>query len=682
MGLDEARREAQTLAIQLAQFESRGIAAGILFSEDEKGRLRRKRGGPEGLMTLAEYGALLRRTATTDPTGNSPSPEDIVFITERMTHIFSSTQSHYMQFAASPEAFERASPEELIQGRVRGAGILIRNPGDLDDWVALLRRFGDDSQLRLREVIGFEVEDAVKITTAYSRHTVEVAAQAANRAHERYDDARRSFRKERRGRPYDRTMQKGRDIKRDLALKARADTFAELREALCLDAERLSNLAGVATDTAAAFIEAFSTILPDADLPHLLLPSPLNPLIRTPIIQDDIGSYCPNPTLLFWALLPRIADLLRLHRETSRDGTLAFHRYERNIADFVERLIAELLRSVGAQDVASQVSYTDVGDGSTTPVLTEADAVGLIDRTLILAECKTGFFSDAALRGAPKSLASELTRSVLDAQQQSDRAVRAAAVTTFHGRNNEVLDFRGQFDDAVRLLIILDNTPVIASSMVSYGGVDLLGPTPGVPITLLDLLYATKLLNTPWSWKHYFVGRAIAIRDRYMTAAHDEDDFLALYVLSGRAASPPTGPLIHIGSPATFLESSSDVYSLLRFDSVAKSLILALAQSACPYWTNAVGKLIELRGDYTRRLTEIVSKLGRNSRGLLAAEADDSEIAVAPYRGVSKRDVVGITKLKLAARPSRKPRLVVYWDVERASAAVEFFQSGAEPRGS
>lgn len=569
------------------------------------------------------------------------------------------------------DAVRPKTPEERFQERVRGSGLLVRNPGELGQWLDVLRGFAKDSDLLLKAIIGFELGDGLKIVTEYTRYTFDVANRAIRGATERYEFRRKQFRLAKRARPHDRAMPKGQDLKGTLISEAWAETFSDFRDAVSLTPERLADVAGVTREVGSSFIRAFSTTFSGIEEQHLLLPSPLNPLIRTPIIGDDEGYYCSNPSLLFWAFLPRVADLLGATRKTSHRGKDTFHRYERAISAFMEKLVANLLEGVGASDLTTRALYAVDGADTNRSFKAEADIIGLIDRTLVIAECKASFYSDAALRGGEKSLASEVKRTVVEAQTQADRAAKAASKTSFQPKGGDRTDFRGRFDSALKLLVILDNAPVIASSIEAYSDLRLLGTAPGVPITLLDLLYATKHLPTAWAWKHYFTKRMEAIRDRYKTIAHDEEDFLAFYALMGRTANPSNDSFIHVASPNSIVDESKDLSTFLRLDETTAALIEALERSHNPHWTTAVGALIELRGEFTRRLASLVQAVQPGQRAALGMTADDVDLTVIPYRRVPLDQLRLFTTAKLTGRDTDKPMLIVYWDLGARSATVD-----------
>lgn len=622
-------------------------------------RRYRDAGGAEGSIELAEYAALLRAVATTVPNGDMPSAADVAEATERLQVIHRQTHAHYSTNGSPGPGDVTVTPEQRRQARVRSAGLSIRNPGELDVWHGVLDDLVQSTDVDVADGLGFSLKTGFILISRMNSIVLTRADQALHLAREQYDAGRQAFRRAKRADAQS-TKQRGRDVKRRLLGEAWDQIVASAGPVISFTADELA-CEGCSAAEVSRFVDAFSVPVGGIDEQYALLPSPLNGLIRTPILVDDLGLYLPNPALLYWAFLPRISELLGSEPETALSHKAPLHRFERGMARFLERRVGKLLTSRDVSNVLTGAHYP-ISQGEA-----EVDNIGILDRSLVICECKATHFSRPALRGGLKSLDSEITHSVVEGQRQAERA-HAAADTAIFSAGRKHVDFGGQFDEALYLLVVLDNIPWVFADIESFSAEKLLGDSPGVPITLLDLEYATQRLMVPWAWIDYFKQRAVAIRDRYRSIAHDEEDFLAFYALTGRCANSGSHDdiFLHIAGPHQFTRPKSDIYSFLNVGPNVRSIMKCIAVDQMPHWTKVMGLLLRSRFVLETRLKDRLPKMPSLGYAILAFDEPDEtdSLAIVPYRGVPLRELEILIKLKLHPKQQRPRCWVVYYDFE------------------
>lgn len=114
----------------------------------------------------------------------------------------------------------------------------------------------------------------------------------------------------------------------------------------------------------------------------------------------------------------RIAEIIEADLFQKRPGEVSEMAKKRS--DRIESESKDLLASIIRPDFAFQNVYYPNPDDSGN--LTELDVLLGVDDILLLVEVKAGGFSDAASRGAPKSMAQEFSDLIIEGQRQSERA--------------------------------------------------------------------------------------------------------------------------------------------------------------------------------------------------------------------------------------------------------------------
>lgn len=262
--------------------------------------------------------------------------------------------------------------------------------------------------------------------------------------------------------------------------------------------------------------------LASSNIHHLFLANPVwtRPGLRT---GDEYFFAFPQTAASF------LTDVLR---ELYEDACLKV-AHERRRAAFLEQQTVEVLR--GALPGAVVVSGAAwLWDG----VSYESDVLVRLDRSLIIAECKSGALSPQGLRGAAERAKRHVEELIVDPSVQSARLQRILEAGR-QGNEEALAAARGlglepeEIDTVIRLTVTLDDLSVLASA---DGELKAAGWAPpdlelATTVNLADLACVADLLQRPSHFLHYFNERGRF--QRWADVFGFELDFLALYLASG-----------------------------------------------------------------------------------------------------------------------------------------------------
>lgn len=301
-----------------------------------------------------------------------------------------------------------------------------------------------------------------------------------------------------------------------------------LRDLYTFTSNDAANLAGAKANAWKNILDLLSCAqgdFADRKLDHLLLD---NPVWTRPLIRLGEGCYFIAIPQAFFSHIHRI--MAHLASEIAAKKTLENCR-----ADFLEAELERLLlRALPHARIEKNIKWLS-GSGQY-----ETDMIAIIDRTMIIAEAKSGAISDPALRGAPDrakrhvrelvfepSIQSERFQNFVESAQQGDENAQHA----LKKKNLWPLDIQ-RF---VRLAITLEDFSVIASSekeLKSVGWVDEkheLAPN----MTAADFEIVCNILDDEAILVHYLSERG-RLQKRFKTLA-DELDWLGFYLETGFA---------------------------------------------------------------------------------------------------------------------------------------------------
>jgi hypothetical protein len=615
----------------------------VLFSEESR-NLRKRGTHREGYAAYAEYVALLHATAQPESSNQPVDPNALAAIVPRVDHLFIDTLKLYSRAMPLPET---ATFEERIQSRVRRGGLLARNPGYSAFWYEILQEFATQYDPGITTTLGISFAEMLLLArTAHAQSSAtyfEWAETIDHHTKRLTKMLRRGPHRWRRLTGPDRVIldvthsQPPRQRRAALGTMVQFSRLSSLRSAVMFTAARLAAAANVDVSVAARFLQLFSTAPDEILAEHILLPSPLNPLARTPFLAIDGEYLLPNPALPLWSLLPRCDQLLNPDSANSWPTASEdrYRAFDKRRAQFLETAVANVLRRVGFTSSEVGLLYDNPAGADF-----ETDVIGLIDDTLVIAECKAGTLNDVSRRGGTLSIRTDVKTMLREGYEQSVRADQHARVGTFRDDQGRVVDFRGRFDTSIRLVVSLDHTAIITSAAVELREANFFSQGPAVLLSLLDLIEVVDIIGTPWAVKHYLLTRMRAIVSDVRVIVQDEYDYLAMYTHT-----------YSIGLPGIVLVSDSrgvfdnhfrglarrSVYEMMHIPRSVRELIEALARRASTHWTSAVGALLDLGPnplkECARRLAHRTSELAAGWANIFIA-VGEHRVAIVPYAGI------------------------------------------------
>jgi len=153
-----------------------------------------------------------------------------------------------------------------------------------------------------------------------------------------------------------------------------------------------------------------------------------------------------------------------------------------------------------------------------------------------LGEIKAGGFSDAAARGAPKEIASELSDLIIEGQRQSERAERyiksAAAVPFFDesGKNEVCSIKRSQFRRILRVIITRENLGWAGAQIAILSILDpKLSSSMPWHVSLDDLRVVVELFKDNEIRFIHFLEQQLRASSELALSQKDEIDHIGLY---------------------------------------------------------------------------------------------------------------------------------------------------------
>lgn len=312
---------------------------------------------------------------------------------------------------------------------------------------------------------------------------------------------------------------------RDVQSRLLAHADLSLADGLMFTPAEVAGPTGVEAEISARILRVLSlkpAVLAEANKEHLFLD---NPAWTAPFVDLDGGFFCPIPQMVFSFIHDIMAGLA--------DGAGASAKLEALRARFLEAKAEQLLRqALAGADIKPGVKWR-VGDQ-----LFETDVAGLIDRTVIVLEAKSGALTGPALRGAVPRLQRHVKDLVIDPAIQSGRleeliwkakAGDADAIVTLAPF---AWDW-AKIDTVVRLSITLEDFSVLGSSEQELREAGWLPHDVDLPpsIHVADFGCLADILDRPALFVHYLMERHRF--QKVMQVLGDELDLLGFYLTTG-----------------------------------------------------------------------------------------------------------------------------------------------------
>lgn len=616
----EIKRLVKELIEKLKGFRPSAFVAAAYLQEIGAGVERRK--GRDGQIALAEYIALLLLPRFNGDVGATPTFKDVEDALELALEIFDS---------AFPEKDGvRSEPiDGTLSERLRLTGLIMRVPGVPEHWEELLYRFATSFDPDVEEILGISlvevmrcVDGCIELLIAKKRahdgkwkgRAVKVwrAFQTRDKSDLDQEEATlvAELRKRRRS-----------SAKRRIQGWCWEQSFGEIGAIMTLTPPELASQASVSVGVAQRFFDILTVPASDAN-DEPTFPSSSPPLGRTPFIRLGPAFFLPQPTLLIWAVLPRIEALIN----PDAKGSIAkqrstYRRYERKRTAFLESMTAEVL-GVLSDRTLSNATYI-AAHGSDEEALCEIDTLARFDTTLYVVECKASTLSEATRRGAPLSVRSNLLALLEEGVVQNERAI---SVMQRQPDNlpEPLRRISAGVQEFISIIVTLDHTGAINTGLAALRNELRQQERPFWPISLLDLYSLSKAMTSPWRFKHYARRRLQMYEDGRDTIAVDEFDFYDCYVRFNCCAFPKVEGRFVVMAPTNDL---TEYFAYLgdrfgeerrlpeqRMDRGLIALIAVLQGQRQTGWSDVVCDMLDLGFSARRTFAKAVERAQENSR--------------------------------------------------------------------
>lgn len=375
----------------------------------------------------------------------------------------------------------------------------------------------------LRQILGFNADDAIAIDHAYERRIRAMATEGIELAQDYMADIDRVLK--------DKAPKDSRATEMVAAARAAGLTSAEVRDyslfnvILWLGFRTGYSLAPTIDDLVAETGLQFEIVnnamqhltIRATDLPEYWQLGAGSYLKRQPLVAINDYYALPTPSLFLEAL------------QTLFEGALkkspTWEQYQKHRSDYgVDRTVQVFARALPGAQVYRNLRYKGSGlEG-------DVDVLVAFEKRLFLIEVKSGDFAAAARAGVASRVESALGDLVLTAYDQTERAARyinRSAVARFRNGDSVVEIQKKDFDRVYLIGVTLEQLGHVVNTAGSYLREGKMDPPWTVSIDDLDVI--ADLLKRPAEFLHY-----ISRRRAYLSHSHvrnaDEMGFLESYL--------------------------------------------------------------------------------------------------------------------------------------------------------
>lgn len=262
-----------------------------------------------------------------------------------------------------------------------------------------------------------------------------------------------------------------------------------------------------------------------------------------------------------------IAEIIEgeLLSKRSRDSTMMAKKH----SDHIEKVSKELLSSVLRPDFVFERVYYPNPDRPGD--LTELDIMLGVDDLLFLVEVKSGGLSAAASRGAPKSLASDLSDLIIAGQRQSERAeryIKSQSETVFYDESGKNVVHRLRIADYRTVFRVVVTREFLGWVGAKIAVLSILDPglSKSFPwhISVDDLRIVAELfVGKDLQFVHFLEQRLQASVETVMSQ-HDEIEHVALYQRLNQYHELPIRGVDHMSFDPSYMKHI-DFYFAARY---------------------------------------------------------------------------------------------------------------------
>lgn len=258
-----------------------------------------------------------------------------------------------------------------------------------------------------------------------------------------------------------------------------------------------------------------------------LSPLSISPLHYKPFVQAD-GKFYTFYHSGFEDHMAEIIEADLFKRYPNKRGKL-----EKARSDLIEITAKDLIAGVVGADFAHVNAYYPNPDQAGP---TELDGLVGVDDILFLIEVKSGGFSKAARRGAPKDLTSTLSDLIFEGQRQSERAQRyimsGDSVDFYDESGKNVIQTikHGNYRKIFRVVVTKEELGWVGAQLAQLSVLDpTLATSLPWQVSISDLRAVAELFSdNKLRFAHYLEQRLTAGENQELTQ-HDEIDHVGLY---------------------------------------------------------------------------------------------------------------------------------------------------------
>jgi uncharacterized protein YchJ len=332
----------------------------------------------------------------------------------------------------------------------------------------------------------------------------------------------------------------------------------------------------------------------------------------------------------------RIAEIIEadlFQKKPSQISEMAKRRSDRLEAD-AKRLLAGILLPDFA---CTNIYYPNPDDPGG---LTELDVLLGVDDALFLVEAKAGGFSEAASRGAPRSMEKELSDLIIEGQRQSERAeryIRSSGEVVFFDESGKAELKRikqGDFRRIFRVVVTREELGWVGARIAALSILDPnLSKSYPWHISIDDLrIVETLFRGEATRFVHYLEQRLRASAEVSL-ARHDEIDHIGLYNKLNQYESPPVEGLSRMSFDSSYMRDI-DHYFMER---VAGKSPPVPTQQMPPRMSRLLRSLDQRRVPHRFEVGSLVLSFGGSARGNLAKSIELLDRGISEGRARSVR---------------------------------------------
>ncbi len=537
----------KAIVSEMASFDAFDVLTNLLMANMPLNSETYRESEHEGMFAVVEYAGLLllERPSREGTDVARMRPIDVTVI-PGWQHKLREMLSLSAFLAMHAVGGEGDEPQAIDEVRVRIAQreLFLRNPTyDWQEEETLRGLFGEETVASdLREVIGFDAEDALSLSDALwtigvtrFRERAKISSDLGNRVEA---ETRRVLRGERPKEPSLAEVvgaiaaEPSKRRKRTITNLAVGYAWSRAGDAFQVTAADLAVATGRPASVAASFLSFFALEFGQVE-PTLALRGS-HPLRERPLIHDGDGHYlCTYHGNVLFALRRRLEDSLKpVNGDPASAGR--WERYNRVRRRYLEgRAVSLLGNSLKTPLAWVNPKYAIVGGDRI-----EIDGLVLLDTVAFVIEAKGAPLSKPARRSLEPRLKRDIEAILEKATDQTSRLTaaieREEQIEFWDSDGKRILIDQKELSRVFAIVVTLDDLSglsTLVSALVEAGLLDAPEPLPWI-VSLHELEVVLDLLEFGAQFPHFLMRRR-RINELKRVYTSDELDFFVYYLLRG-----------------------------------------------------------------------------------------------------------------------------------------------------